>query len=288
MTLLCHYSPILWCDEAPRETHMRTSIQTHGDDPELATSARNESAGLRCQARRSEEERRLHSLGGSGECRLNPRTIMDRPSEHGYAAQRLGERRVEGAEWRRQVPPNAPAEWKVLPDRPDPVEILVGQGKTWIAELLPIRYARMKADPFAFLRGAAAIMAADLASGPTTGLRVQACGDCHLANFGAYATPEGTPIFDVNDFDETLPAPFEWDVKRLAASLAVAGGVAGASDREARQLARSATKAYRRHLGQLALLSPLEAWSSRIDLAGATGDIDSPKIRRNIAKRHTA
>jgi uncharacterized protein (DUF2252 family) len=103
-------------------------------------------------------------------------------------------------------------------DRADPVGILIGQGRTRIAELLPIRYARMKTDPFAFLRGAAGIMAADLASGPTTGLRVQACGDCHLANFGAYASPEGTPVFDVNDFDETLPAPFEWDVKRLAES----------------------------------------------------------------------
>src|SRR5499433_556914 len=213
---------------------------------------------------------------------------MDRPPNHGHVTEALDDRRRKGAEWRRQVPLGAQAEWKAPADRTDPVEVLIGQGKTRIAELLPIRYARMKADSFAFLRGAAAIMAADLASGPTTGLRVQACGDCHLANFGAYATPEGTPIFDVNDFDETLPAPFEWDVKRLAASLAVAGGVAGASDREARQLARSATKAYRRHLGQLALLSPLEAWSSRIDLAGATGDIDSPKIRRNIEKRHAA
>jgi hypothetical protein len=146
----------------------------------------------------------------------------------------------------------------------------------------------MKTDPFAFLRGAAAIMAADLASGPTTGLRVQACGDCHLANFGAYASPEGTPVFDVNDFDETLPAPFEWDVKRLAASLAVAGRVAGAPDREARLLARIATKNYRHHLGQLALLSPLEAWSSRIDLVDATADVDSPKIRRNIERRRAA
>ena len=225
---------------------------------------------------------------GSGKCRLNPRTIMDRPSDHGHAAQRLDERRAEGAEWRRQVPHSAQAEWKVLPDRADPVEILIGQGKTRIAELLPIRYARMKANPFAFLRGAAAIMAADLAPGPATGLRVQACGDCHLANFGAYAAPEGTPVFDVNDFDETLPACFEWDVKRLAVSLAVAGRVAGASDREARQLARTATKNYRRHLGRLALMSPLEAWSSRIDLAGAIADIDTPKIRRNIEKRRVA
>jgi hypothetical protein len=203
-------------------------------------------------------------------------------------AQRLDERRAEGAEWRRQVPLSAQAEWKAPADRADPVGILIGQGRTLIAELLPIRYARMKTDPFAFLRGAAAIMAADLASGPTTGLRVQACGDCHLANFGAYASPEGTPVFDVNDFDETLPAPFEWDVKRLAASLAVAGRVAGAPDREARLLARIATKNYRHHLGQLALLSPLEAWSSRIDLVDATADADSPKIRRNIERRRAA
>ena len=155
---------------------------------------------------------------------------MDRRSDHRHVAQRLDERRAEGAEWRRQVALSAHSEWKVAANRTDPIEILIEQGRTRIAELLPIRYARMKADPFAFLRGAAAIMAADLAPGPTTGLRVQACGDCHLANFGAYATPDGTPVFDVNDFDETLPAPFEWDVKRLAASLAVAGRVAGASD----------------------------------------------------------
>src|SRR5262249_46439898 len=161
---------------------------------------------------------------------------MDRLFNHGRAAERLKERHAEGAEWRRQVPLSAHSEWKAAANRADPVEILIEQRKTRIAELLPIRYARMKADPFAFLRGAAAIMVADLAPGPTTGLRVQACGDCHLANFGAYATPEGTPVFDVNDFDETLPAAFEWDVKRLAASLAVAGRV-----------------------GQLALLSPLEA-----------------------------
>ena len=192
----------------------------------------------------------------------------------------LSERQTLGAEWRNRIPLGAHAEWQPPANRPDPVEILIEQGKSRIPELLPVRYARMKADAFAFLRGAAAIMSRDLASGPVTGLRLQVCGDCHLANFGAYATPEGTPVFDVNDFDETLPGPFEWDVKRLAASLAVAGRVAGASDREARLLARTAAKNYRRHLGQLALLSPLEAWSSRIDLAGAIADIDSPKIRR--------
>ena len=200
----------------------------------------------------------------------------------------IDERRAKGAEWRRQVPLSAQAEWKAPANRADPIEVLIEQGKNRIAELLPLRYARMKTDPFAFLRGAAAIMAADLASGPSTGLRVEVCGDCHLANFGAYATPEGTPVFDVNDFDETLPAPFEWDVKRLAASLAVAGRVAKMPGRECRQLARTAAKGYRRHLGELALLSPLAAWSSRIDLAGAIADVGSNKMRHKIEQRREA
>jgi uncharacterized protein (DUF2252 family) len=206
----------------------------------------------------------------------------------GHATSKIDERRAKGAEWRRQVPLSAQAEWKVPANRADPIEVLIEQGKNRIAELLPVRYGRMKRDPFAFLRGAAAIMAADLASGPSTALRVEVCGDCHLANFGAYATPEGTPVFDVNDFDETLPAPFEWDVKRLAASLAVAGRVAKMPGRECRQLARTAAKGYRRHLGELALLSPLAAWSSRIDLAGAIADVGSNKIRHKIEQRREA
>src|SRR6266851_7544612 len=214
-----------------------------------------------------------------------PGTIMDKSSDHGRTTQKIGERRAKGAEWRRQVPLNAQAEWTPPAQRVDPVEVLIEQGKHRIQELVPERYKRMKPDAFAFLRGAAAIMAADLAAGPSTGLRVQACGDCHLANFGAYATPEGTAVFDVNDFDETLPAPCEWDVRRLAASLAVAGRVAKASDRECRLLARTAAKSYRRHLGELALLPPLAAWSSSIDLAGAIADIDSNKIRHKIEKR---
>ncbi len=210
---------------------------------------------------------------------------MDRSSDRKRALPKLGEQRAKGAGWRRQVPLSALAEWKPPQSRRGPVEVLIEQGEHRIPELLPVRYARMKTDAFAFLRGAAAIMAADLAVAPSTGLRVQTCGDCHLANFGAYATPEGTAVFDVNDFDETLPAPFEWDVKRLAASLAVAGRVAKASDRECRLLARTAAKSYRRYLGELALLSPLAAWSSRIDLAGAIADIDSNKIRHKIEKR---
>ena len=198
---------------------------------------------------------------------------------------RLDERRATGVEWRRRIPLDAHAEWKSPGGRPDPVEILIEQGRTRIKELLPVRYARMQADPFAFLRGAAAIMAADLGSLPGTGLRVQSCGDCHLANFGSYATPEGTPIFDINDFDETLPAPFEWDLKRLAASLTVAGRVAAMSERDSRRLARIAAQSYREHLARLARLAPLDAWSTRIDLATALAEVDSTKIRRRLEKR---
>src|SRR5260370_22870848 len=143
---------------------------------------------------------------------------------------RIDDRRAIGVEWRQKVPRGAHGEWTPPGNRPDPVDILIAQGRERIPELLPVLYARMKTDPFAFLRGAAAVMAADLAANPTTGLRVQSCGDCHLANFGSYATPEGTPVFDVNDFDETLPTPFEWDVKRLTVSLVVAGLVASRPD----------------------------------------------------------
>jgi uncharacterized protein (DUF2252 family) len=210
---------------------------------------------------------------------------MSKSANSGHATEKLDERRAKGAEWRKQVPFDAQAEWKPPANRADPVEILIEQGKTRIQELLPVRYARMKTDPFAFLRCAAAIMAADLAAGPSTGLRVQVCGDCHLGNFGGYASPEGTPVFDVNDFDETLPAPFEWDVKRLAASLATAGRVAKMPGRECRRLARTATKSYRQRLGALALMPPLDAWSSRIDLAGAIAEVDSNKIRHHVERR---
>src|SRR5713101_3435198 len=201
---------------------------------------------------------------------------------------RLDERCATGAGLRRDVPLDTQAEWKAPADRTDPIQILIEQGKSRIEELLPVRYARMKADPFAFLRGAAAIMAADLAAVPATGLCVQSCGDCHLANFGSYATPEGTPVFDINDFDETLPAPFEWDVKRLAASLVTAGRVAAMSERDSRRLARIAAQSYREHLARLARLAPLDAWSTHIDLATALADIDSTKIRRRLEKRLAA
>jgi len=182
------------------------------------------------------------------------------------------------------VPRSAHSGWVPPADRRDPVEILIEQGKSRIQELLPIRYGRMRSDPLAFLRGAAAVMASDLANTPTTNIRMQACGDAHLNNFGSYATPDGLPVFDVNDFDETLPAPFEWDVKRLATSLVVAGRVANCSGKAARGLALSATRSYREHMTALARLSPIEAWNRHIDLARAIAHIDEPKVRATMEK----
>jgi uncharacterized protein (DUF2252 family) len=143
----------------------------------------------------------------------------------------------------------------------------------------------MQSDPFAFLRGAAAVMAADLARTPATNIRMQACGDAHLDNFGSYATPQGLPVFDINDFDETLPAPFEWDLKRLATSLVVAGRVADYSKKAVRELALSATRSYRKRLTALARLPPVGVWSQHVDLARAIAHIDEPKVRVVEEKR---
>ena len=129
--------------------------------------------------------------------------------------------RFTGKELRKKAARESHAEWDPAPGR-DPLKILLAQGKSRVQDLLPIRYGRMSASPFAFYRGGAAIMAADLAPTPVTGVMVQACGDAHISNFGGYAAPDRSLVFDLNDFDETLPAPWEWDVKRMAASAVIA------------------------------------------------------------------
>ena len=138
---------------------------------------------------------------------------------------------------RKRVSRSAHARWVPPVDRHDPVAVLERQGRDRLPELLPVRYGRMTASPFAFLRGSAAVMAADLASRPHTGLTVQLCGDAHLLNFGLYAAPDRALLFDLNDFDETFPGPFEWDVKRLAASVAVAGRENGHGEEKVRRAA---------------------------------------------------
>ncbi len=200
----------------------------------------------------------------------------------------LAERKQAGQELRKIVARGSHAGWSPPASRADPLQRLLADSRNRMHALMPLRFGRMRASPLAFLRGAAAVMAADLASTPTSGLQVQACGDCHLMNFGAFASPEGTPVFDVNDFDETLPAPFEWDVKRLAASFAVAGRTAGIADKTTRSLARAAVQAYRLHLGELCGLSPLAAWRSRIDLSATLAAIEDVKLRDREQRRLAA
>jgi uncharacterized protein (DUF2252 family) len=194
-------------------------------------------------------------------------------------------RLAAGASVRRQVPRNVHGQWAARPDRADPVTILLNQARTRIAELIPTRYARMRLSAFAYYRGAAAVMAADLAALPHTGLCVQLCGDAHMANFGSFPSPEGRPLFDVNDFDETLPGPFEWDVKRLAASLILAGAEAGLDPISCRSLAARSARHYRRHIARLARLSPFEAWHSRIDLADAIDGLEDTSLRHRVKRR---
>ena len=200
----------------------------------------------------------------------------------------IAERRRAGQNLRKLVPRGQHAGWQPPADRRDPVDILIEANRHRISSLLPTRYARMRASPFTFLRGAAAVMAADLAATPVSGIWVQSSGDCHLANFGSYAATDGTALFDINDFDETLPAPFEWDLKRLATSLAVAGKSRGLPERSCRQFARTVALAYRLHMAELMRLDPISAWRSRIDIAHLLQNIEDPKLRERELKRLNA
>lgn len=160
------------------------------------------------------------------------------------------------------------ADWNAREDRPDPVEILERQADDRVPELVPIRYGRMVASPFAFYRGAAAIMASDICTAPSSGLRVQLCGDAHLSNFGGFAAPDRRLVFGLNDFDETLPGPFEWDVQRLAASFEIAGRSLGLNDAKRAATVRQVNRAYRLAMREFAALTPLDVWYSRLDLDG--------------------
>jgi uncharacterized protein (DUF2252 family) len=199
--------------------------------------------------------------------------------------QTMVERQEAGRALRRLVPRRLHATWQAPSDRRDPVEMLIETSRHRISSLLPIRYGRMKQSPFTFLRGSAVVMAADLATTPTSGLWVQSCGDCHLANFGIYSAKDGTPIFDVTDFDETLPTPFEWDLKRLAASVAVDARARGMPERACRDLARGVVAAYRQHMTKLMRLDPECGWQSRVDVTGVLQGIGEAKLRQREVRR---
>jgi uncharacterized protein (DUF2252 family) len=199
----------------------------------------------------------------------------------------VGERRLtreqraaRGRAARNDAPRSSHAEFTPSPLRPDPVGQLENQGATRVPELLPIRYGRMAVSPFTFFRGAALVMASDLATTPTSGLTVQACGDAHLSNFGMFASPERRLVFDINDFDETLPGPWEWDVKRLAASLEVAGRDNGFSAKERTAIVLASVAAYRRAMREFADKPALEVWYAHVDVAAVRARLESVLDRR--------
>ncbi|MFG3584837.1 DUF2252 domain-containing protein [Streptomyces sp. NPDC047990] len=191
-------------------------------------------------------------------------------------------RAAHGRAARKRAPRSSHGVWIPGVDRPDPVAILERQGRDRLPELLPIRYGRMTASPFAFLRGAAAVMAADLASQPHTGLTVQLCGDAHLLNFGLFASPERALHFDLNDFDETHPGPFEWDVKRLAASVAVAARENGYAETRVRRAAEAAAAGYRKGVRRLADRGELAVWYERVDADRLLPLVRSAGRRRRV------
>lgn len=177
----------------------------------------------------------------------------------------VDERLAKGKSLRDRFPRKKAGEFAPAPNRPDPVSILEEQAKTRLQELVPIRYARMLTSPFAFLRGAAAIMAADLAAGPeNTGMTVQACGDMHVANFGLFASAERNLIFGINDFDETIPAPWEWDLKRLVASIVASGRYLGASDALCEKSVMAGVKSYRKRMQEYARMGNLGLWYTSV------------------------
>jgi uncharacterized protein (DUF2252 family) len=194
------------------------------------------------------------------------------------------ERHEQGRACRAALPRSALADFVAGPERPDPITLLRYQESLRIPALVPIRYGRMLASPFAFYRGAALIMASDLATGPQTGLTAQLCGDAHLSNFGLFASPERSLVFDVNDFDETLPGPWEWDVKRLVASLAVAARGNGFAPAERERVVRTCAAGYRERMRTLAAMPELDVWYAHTAIDDALEASVDPKYAQAIRR----
>jgi uncharacterized protein (DUF2252 family) len=196
----------------------------------------------------------------------------------------VAERVARGKAARKETPRSSHADFQPAPTRSDPVATLESQATTRLPELVPIRYGRMLVSPFSFYRGAAAIMAEDLATTPRSGLIVQCCGDAHLSNFGVFASPERRLVFDVNDFDETLPGPWEWDVKRLAASLLIAANDNGFPAKRGEQIVLAATETYRKWMRNFAAMPNLDVWYSRLDVEDFVAKYGSQVSPRDVTR----
>jgi uncharacterized protein (DUF2252 family) len=210
--------------------------------------------------------------------------VGDRPrDQRAYAS--ADERRAVGRGMREAVPRASHAGWKPAKNRRDPIELLSESNAGRIPQLIPVRFGRMSQSPFAFYRGSAAVMAADLASTPVSGLRVQSCGDAHLMNFGGFATPERNMIFDINDFDETLPAPWEWDVKRLAASVAIAAQHLRLPESDVERIAIDCAREYRERVADYASMRILDVWYDKIDIRTHFDRLNDPAVTAKVRKR---
>ena len=192
-----------------------------------------------------------------------------------------------GRALRSRVPRRIHGEWQPAVGRPDPVDTLTRSNATRVPDLVPIRTGRMMASPFAFYRGCPAVMAHDLSLTPSTGARLQICGDAHLLNFGTFATPERNHVFDLNDFDETHLGPWEWDLKRLAASVVVAARTAGLADADGRDAVLRCSAEYRSEMAKMAELSAFEVWHSRLDMAALVADPPDKTIRALVTRKAT-
>jgi uncharacterized protein (DUF2252 family) len=193
-------------------------------------------------------------------------------------ADSVKQREAEGKADRARTPRSSHAGWRAAKDREDPIAILQAQAESRVPELVPIRYGRMLVSPFTFYRGAAAVMAADLANTPTSGLNVQLCGDAHLSNFGIFASPEREMLFDINDFDETLPGPWEWDVKRLTASLCVAARDRELSKQESADILAWTAQAYRQSMRGFAQMSNLAVWYAKLNAQDIVGIVRQQEL----------
>ena len=191
------------------------------------------------------------------------------------------QRRLEGKSLREKVPRVSQAAFEAGADRTDPVKVIRKSSEGRLEHLIPIRYGRMSKSVFAFYRGTASLMAMDLAQTPTSGIRVQACGDCHLSNFGLFATPERNLIFDINDFDETLPAPFEWDVKRLATSFYVGALDNDFSDKDCMAITRTCVRAYREAIAGFSAMKVLDVWYAKLDIETILKNAPDAEAKRN-------
>ena len=197
----------------------------------------------------------------------------------------VDERRAHGKAARDHALPGSHAGWTPAADRPDPIALLEEQNANREPDLVPVRHGRMMVSPFTFYRGAAKIMAADLKDTPNAGLIAQLCGDAHLSNFGGFATPERDVIFDINDLDETLPAPWEWDVKRLAASVVLAGRHIQLKQSQSARAASAAVRSYREHMAEYAFMKALDIWYDKIDLERMLAHFDDEKERARMRQR---